>query len=1160
MNDDDRTMRYPSQFIQRTFSSDQRIPSHDLMGASRYTVEFPENIKNVVGVELKDCYIPRSEYVIDSHNDSIDYEKIVWSIDGTYTSLGVNTIQLSHGDFTIHQLLDELNEHELIKNNIVFSIPNEKTNQILIELEQTTAMYNGFKFLFGTGPNVHRSAARVIGFESGVDSEISTRPTHFQGLMINSSNQLTTYNSNIRVGDIIEDNTSFDIGLVISESQISHNITLNVNQIENTYLSNILRINESYSLHIQLNKEFNLDLYDSSTYFPGVVFHDGNSLYLLSFANEIQNSCNILIKRNNEHFVIHDYSLHNINTHLAEVRNDMLLEIATKTRNKSVTHNSIKYQLNSNTFIEDSIDSSNIQFYNDFINNIVYMFFQPEFSKEEYTQYHISAEPNITYPDVNVHHNPSSPVWQDIHFNIQSENHIHEYTFDYKGVIKTNIQINIGDDDNSSFFHATFNSFYNSSYPNSFGLSFKSQSVAYPYNVNDVVAIVYNCPDFGDLKFNSDNSFYWSSSSTMAHSVFVGINSYAVIPYSNRILEVYVKHSESIDTDTNSFSILYPFSIFTQKGENGEYRINDYIGSSYLYIDFIGDFVMNISFDNDDDIDIPLELTSSPSSVIHFQSQSITFDTIHNSILLYVYQSPNTEPFTYYVINSENNVMNSGETSSNSFYVSMKDQKYGTYSILLNSNGDFGTGDRFTFHYVDNTFHITNHEYDNSNNTYLINSYYRPYGSQSIMIQNNEYNSKDLPISVITGFRNCNSPVINIQGQSFYFENSFTESISFETHNSNFHLNSNLFLSSRSHTFVINSNSLHKNVQKYSVGNSIQRISSPFTFTFSSNFGGELTTLVFQGLDENCNSIGNSITYTTYNSNVYYNSPFIVQSPLFISFDDITYNSGYNSYTSSIIMDAIKETKSFPIFVNINSSEFRITRQIYPIISYDDHELTYIDNVFFNSFTLFYKATNEPISNVEKNIAWKNIPLFTSNEPEISVSIQSSKIYSRSGNLTEYFSYYNHICALRYKKESNEVMKTVYIINKPSYSKLYQVVLDQYNTRDTSIRNFLLFKNKSILSPYKYDIQRTPIIQIVCERLGTLQLYSPIGFYNFENSVTTSNKLTIPYISKMSSIEISLKRRNSSLDKQNDENIYYEWNGMEHTLIVEFECQNTHSE
>ena len=122
MNDDDHMMRYSSRFIQKTFSSDQRIPTHDSRGASRYTIEFPENIKNVVGVELKDCYIPRSEYVIDSHNASIDYEKVVWTIDGTFTSGGVNTIQLSHGDFTIHQLLEELNEHYLIKNNMTFFI------------------------------------------------------------------------------------------------------------------------------------------------------------------------------------------------------------------------------------------------------------------------------------------------------------------------------------------------------------------------------------------------------------------------------------------------------------------------------------------------------------------------------------------------------------------------------------------------------------------------------------------------------------------------------------------------------------------------------------------------------------------------------------------------------------------------------------------------------------------------------------------------------------------------------------------------------------------------------------------------------------------------------------------------------------------------------
>ena len=47
MNDDEQVMRYSSRFIQKTFSSDQRVPTHDSRGASRYTVEFPETIKNV---------------------------------------------------------------------------------------------------------------------------------------------------------------------------------------------------------------------------------------------------------------------------------------------------------------------------------------------------------------------------------------------------------------------------------------------------------------------------------------------------------------------------------------------------------------------------------------------------------------------------------------------------------------------------------------------------------------------------------------------------------------------------------------------------------------------------------------------------------------------------------------------------------------------------------------------------------------------------------------------------------------------------------------------------------------------------------------------------------------------------------------------------------
>ena len=66
------------KYIHKTFSSDQRMRSVNDQTAQRYTIDLDEAIQNVIGIQLLNASIPRSEYIVDSHNDTIDIETIKW--------------------------------------------------------------------------------------------------------------------------------------------------------------------------------------------------------------------------------------------------------------------------------------------------------------------------------------------------------------------------------------------------------------------------------------------------------------------------------------------------------------------------------------------------------------------------------------------------------------------------------------------------------------------------------------------------------------------------------------------------------------------------------------------------------------------------------------------------------------------------------------------------------------------------------------------------------------------------------------------------------------------------------------------------------------------------------------------------------------------------
>ena len=67
----------------------------------------------------RNAYIPRSEYVIDNHNDMIDVEPIQW-IGSNFILLKVLQLLKFHGQYTIDELFTTLN-----------AVSDENTNQIL---------------------------------------------------------------------------------------------------------------------------------------------------------------------------------------------------------------------------------------------------------------------------------------------------------------------------------------------------------------------------------------------------------------------------------------------------------------------------------------------------------------------------------------------------------------------------------------------------------------------------------------------------------------------------------------------------------------------------------------------------------------------------------------------------------------------------------------------------------------------------------------------------------------------------------------------------------------------------------------------------------------------------------------------------------------------
>lgn len=1147
----ENSIRYTIQKTHRTFSSDQRVASQDSRGASRYTIEFPNHIHNVVSVSVKDCYIPRSEYIIDSHNDTIDYEAIQWYDTNSYVTKSINSIVIEKGNYTISELIEYLNT--TTNNNIIFSIPDSKTNRVHIEIKQESYDFNGLRFLFGTGPNAHRSASRILGFESGVDTPFTTRPIYFSGILSSDSNIITTSNSQLKAGFIVEECNNLyptDLGVIetVSGGSISET-TLKLSLQEYTTLYTLLQQEKKYNLHIGLNKHVNPDIYKNASFHKyGMILNDNSLTYL--FSNyETLNTDTLVVKYNTDVYIS---DVHDVSDNIATLDNNNFI-------NPTRFMNSL-----SGKFIQNSTHSVDIHinyaYYDS--NSTSYLFSQiPTMNKFDYIQYTIKSEKKIdtkTPDDVDlIKYKHSSPLYVPIvNFTFPPEGHITHKVYSYNGNIKENISVSTGD---NSQILSYIRIVSHSQFTNSMGISFITNSVSIINSYTDAInsfTFKMNCPNDGDIafQFNPSSSFYWSSSSDMSNSYFISSQSHGYVYYNSQIDVVY-----TLLDQFNSFSISYPSSFDI---DGVEYSISNYTEQSYFWK--LWELSETIVF-VDADYNEAINIDSEPSSEVYFQSISTIYYPDTNCITLYVVQSPESHSYTYTLFNSINSELYSSITSNSFFCINMNDKNYETYTVKL--SGEYTTQDTFTFSYINNTFTINCHYYDHTTNTYFINSFSKPDGLSSIeIVYNNSTYYNSVALGNFGSVYSSHSAHFQINNQTFEFTSCLRDSIDI-THDTRLEYKNNRL---QTRTLICTPNSGHIDnmthfqittvIDSHSKLNSIQ-INSTFEFQFPETFIGQSIQLIFQGVDENDTPIGSSITWSGTNDDVYHMIPNI-QTKSFNYYDNsVLYNSGYISGYDKEIVEYIKEQTEFPCEIQWYGIDYTIDRKFDGFNSmkvyinnnsYSFEFVTY--NSFHNDFELL-KVNGIIPGIISKYTSWKNIQ-FQSDENnnyiDGYVSQDIDSIICNLNDLNEYHSYLGHILTLQIR-QIDTVIHTFYILNKPHKKPYYKASIIDNAVLSVPVRNFLYFKNKEMLSPYAYDIERTPIVQIVCERLGNLQVYSPIGFYNFKDSITTGTSIQLPGLSRVNKIELSLKRRNSTLDKQNDENIYYEWNGMEHTIILEFE-------
>ena len=77
---------------------------------SNYYIPFPQAFRNVFAVDLADATVPRTEYTIDTHNNTLSYAPGSWaSYDQARLAGEAVTVTLQPGDYNVAQLIEALN-------------------------------------------------------------------------------------------------------------------------------------------------------------------------------------------------------------------------------------------------------------------------------------------------------------------------------------------------------------------------------------------------------------------------------------------------------------------------------------------------------------------------------------------------------------------------------------------------------------------------------------------------------------------------------------------------------------------------------------------------------------------------------------------------------------------------------------------------------------------------------------------------------------------------------------------------------------------------------------------------------------------------------------------------------------------------------------------
>lgn len=156
--------RGPSWRTERSRQPEEMLRHVFFMGNVSEGFVIPVHMKNVIGVELMRCNLPRGEYVVNDGNRFLDLRATGASA-GTE---GVFTVSLDVGDgYTAKTFITALQQRVRATSNYFEDF------SLAIDLRQSRAVStngNPFELLFASGPNAHRSMYVELGFGNAADA------------------------------------------------------------------------------------------------------------------------------------------------------------------------------------------------------------------------------------------------------------------------------------------------------------------------------------------------------------------------------------------------------------------------------------------------------------------------------------------------------------------------------------------------------------------------------------------------------------------------------------------------------------------------------------------------------------------------------------------------------------------------------------------------------------------------------------------------------------------------------------------------------------------------------------------------------------------------------------------------------------------------------